>query len=334
MTFYEREFIEIKRENAKMEIIGTMKCSVEQEDVRRYLASRKLKEKLCMGAFGVWIVLVWLLAAFPAVAALFLTNNPNPRLGGGTLALTVIFALIAIIWTLGYVRSASASRQIISQINPDSPEQLRAAAPDAVVWKQNRQWELCHAHDLVPLESALKGHPVFLGSQRPTDDTKRFLRQFEEKKLVEYAASLKQSRAKAAAPASNAPLLVYLDIDRLGGGFYGLAAGQAVARALSADEMEGIAISSGDSAATLAGSANEYVIGLSGEASHLDRIEARLRSDAALGELLSRPGIRRSNANEPLVADGMVREGELINPPGHGTSFCAAGFKDIWKKQK
>ena len=173
-----------------------------------------------------------------------------------------------------------------------------------------------------------------MGSQRPADATTRSLRQFEEKKLVEYAASLKQSRAKAAAPASNAPLLVYLDIDRLGGGFYGLAAGQAVARALSADEMEGISISSGDSAATLAGSANEYVIGLSGEASHLDRIEARLRSDAALGELLSRPGIRRSNANEPLVADGMVREGELINPPGHGTSFCAAGFKDIWKKQK
>lgn len=287
-----------------------------------------------MGAFGVLTVLVWLLAALPAVAALFLTNNPNPRLGGGTLALTVIFALIAIICTLGYVRIASASRQTISQTNPDSPEQLRAAAPDAVVWKQNRQWELCHAHDLVPLESALQGHPVFLGSQRPADATTRSLRQFEEKKLVEYAASLKQSRAKAAAPASNAPLLVYLDIDRLGGGFYGLAAGQAVARALSADEMEGIAISSGDSAATLAGSANEYVIGLSGEASHLDRIEARLRSDAALGELLSRPGIRRSNANEPLVADGMVREGELINPPGHGTSFCAAGFKDIWKKQK
>ena len=334
MAFYEQEFIEIKREKAKMEIIGTMKCSVEQEDVRRYLASRKPKEKCRMSAFGALTALVWLLAALPAVAALFLTNNPNPRLGGGTLALTVIFALIAIACTVGYFSIASASRQTITQTNPDSPAQLRAAAPDAVVWKQNRQWELCHAHDLVPLESALQGHPVFLGSQRPTDTTTRSLRQLEEKRLVEYAAALKQNRVKAAAPASDGPLLVYLDIDRLGGGFYGLAAGQAVARVLSAADLEGVAISSGDSAATLAGSANEYVIGLSGEASRLDRIEARLRSDAALGELLSRPGIRRSNANEPLVADGMVREGELINPPGHGTSFCAAGFKDIWKKQK
>ena len=55
---YEQEFIEIKREKAKMEIIGTMKCSVEQEDVRRYLASRKPKEKRRMGAFGVLTVLV------------------------------------------------------------------------------------------------------------------------------------------------------------------------------------------------------------------------------------------------------------------------------------
>lgn len=184
MAFYEREFIEIKREKAKMEIIGTMKCSVEQADVQRYLASWKPKMKRRMVAFGALTVLVWLLAALPVVAALFLTNNPNPRLGSGALALTVIYALIAIICTVCYVRIASASRQTIAQTNPDSPEQLRAVAPDAVVWKQNRQWELCHAHDLVPLESALQGRPVFLGSQRPTDATTRSLRQFEEKKLL------------------------------------------------------------------------------------------------------------------------------------------------------
>ncbi len=333
MAFYEREFIEIKRQNVNMEIVGTLKCSVEREDVRKYILSRIAKEKRAMAIGGVLAIITWLLAAVPVVGELFLTNNPNPHLGGGTLALTVIFALIAIACTVIFVRGLSASKRIIAGTNPDSPEQLRAAAPDAVVWKQNKQWELCHIHDLVPLESALQGRPVFLGSQRPTDTTTRSLRQFEEKKLVEYAASLAQSRAEAAAPASNAPLLVYLDIDRLGGGSYGLVAGQAVARVLSAAEMEGIAISSGDSAATLAGSANEYVIGLSGETSRLDRIEAMLRSDTSLGELLSRTGICRGNSNEPLVADGMVREGELINPPGHSTSFCAAGFKDVWKKE-
>ena len=174
MAFYEQEFIEIKREKAKMEIIGTMKCSVEQEDVQRYLASRKPKEKRRMGAFGVLTVLVWLLAALPAVAALFLTNAPNPRLGGGTLALTVIFALIAIICTMCYVRIASASRQTIAQTNPDSPEQLRAAAPDAVVWKQNRQWEICHAvkpmsHVFLRSLEPPVANPEALGALRAAD---------------------------------------------------------------------------------------------------------------------------------------------------------------------
>ena len=333
MAFYEQEFIEIKRNNAKMEIVGTMKCSVERGDVRKYIRSRMAKEKRAIVIGGALAVITWLLAALPVVGELFLTNNPNPRLGGGTLALTAIFALIAIVCTVVFVRSLSASKRIIAGTNPDAPDQLLAVAPDAVVWKQNKQWELCHAHDLVPLESALQGRPVFLGSQRPADATGRSLRQFEERQLIEYAATLKQNRTKVAATDSDAPLLVYLDIDKLGGGLYGLAAGQAVARVLSAADMEGIAISSGDSNATLAGSANEYIIGLSGEAFRLDRIETVLRANAALKDLLSRTGIRRGNSSEPLVADGVVREGELINPPGHGTSFCAAGFKEIWKKQ-
>ena len=124
MAFYEQEFIEIKREKAKMEIIGTMKCSVEQEDVRRYLASRKPKEKCRMSAFGALTALVWLLAALPAVAALFLTNNPNPRLGGGTLALTVIFALIAIICTVCYVRIFSATEGFFA-LNTRQPLECR-----------------------------------------------------------------------------------------------------------------------------------------------------------------------------------------------------------------
>ena len=333
MAFFEREFIEIKRERAKMEIVGTMKCQVERADVRSYLLSRIAKEKRSMIAGVVLSVVTWLLAAIPIVGELFLTNAPDPHLGAGTLVLTAIFALIAAVCTVLSAMSIPASKQIIARTDPDSPEQQLAAAPDAVIWKQNKQWELCHAHDLVPLESALQGRPVFPGSQRPTDATTRSLRQFEEKKLVEYAAALMQSRSKAASPAQDAPLLIYLDIDRLGGGFYGLAAGQAVARAISAADLEGIAVSSGDSAATLAGSANEYVIGLSGEASRLDRIEAALRSDAALGDLLSHTGICRSRSDEPLVADGVVRDGVLVDPPGHGSSFCANGFRGIWQKR-
>ena len=89
MAFYEREFIEIKRQNVNMEIVGTLKCSVEREDVRKYILSRIAKEKRAMAIGGVLAIITWLLAAVPVVGELFLTNNPNPHLGGGTLALTV-----------------------------------------------------------------------------------------------------------------------------------------------------------------------------------------------------------------------------------------------------
>ena len=331
MAFYEREFIEISRSNARMEIVGLMKCTVEQEDVRKYILARVAKEKRAMFIGGLLAVLLWVLAAIPVVGELFLTSSPDPHLGGGTLVLTVVFALFAIVATVVFLCSLPASKRIIASADPDAPDQLQAAAPDAVVWKQSRQWELCHAHDLVPLESALQGHPVFLGSQRPTDATARALRQNEEKKLVEYAAALTESRDRATVPGPDL-LLIYLDIDRLDSSVYGFAAGQALARVLSAEDMEGVAISSGDSAATLAGSANEYVIGLSGDASRLDRIEAMLCSDTALEKLLSPAGICRGGSGEPLVADGVVRNGELIHPAGQSTSFCAAGLNEVWKK--
>ena len=148
---------------------------------------------------------------------------------------------------------------------------------------------------------------------------------------MEYAAALTESRDRATVPGPDL-LLIYLDIDRLDSSVYGFAAGQALARVLSAEDMEGVAISSGDSAATLAGSANEYVIGLSGDASRLDRIEAMLCSDTALEKILSHAGICRGGSGEPLVADGVVRNGELIHPAGQSTSFCAAGLNEVWKK--
>lgn len=143
---------------------------------------------------------------------------------------------------------------------------------------------------------------------------------------------LAQQKQPAPATGASGKLLVYLDIDKLGGGVYGLSAGQAVARAVPAAMLEGMRISSGDSNATLQGSANEYVVGLEGDGSALDAVEARLRGDADLAGFLSASGIRRGPSDEHLVEDGNVRNGELVSPPGHSTSFCGAGLREIWKK--
>ena len=52
MAFYEREFIEIKRDNYKMKIVGPLKCSVEQEDVRQYIMACVRKEKIAIEYTG------------------------------------------------------------------------------------------------------------------------------------------------------------------------------------------------------------------------------------------------------------------------------------------
>ena len=156
--------------------------------------------------------------------------------------------------------------------------------------------------------------------------------------LFDFMKKKKAAPAKPAAPRATGPLLVYMDIEKLGGGAYGLSAGQAVARAVPASMMEGMTVFSGDSNATLYGSANEYVIciaslmGMNGPDPAIDAVEDRLRADAALAAVLSPSGIVRGQRNEPLVSDGTVQGGTLVNPPGHGTSFCGAGFKDAWKK--
>ena len=128
------------------------------------------------------------------------------------------------------------------------------------------------------------------------------------------------------------PLLVYFDIDRLGGGAYGLEAGRAIGRILPASIMENVQIFSGDSAASLSGGAGEYVVCMNGSDETISAAESRLRADPDLGRLLSSSGIRRGQTKEPLVQDGTVRGGKLAIPEGKSESFCAAGIRKEWEK--
>lgn len=318
MAFFEREFIEIKREKYKMEIAGLLKCSVEQEDVRQYIKARAKKEKISVIAGLIGVIVMWFFTALPILMALVWTNDPNPHIGPGTAALAAAFGLAAAWCTFCFMKTLPGAKLLIAA-DPDSPGRLIADAPDAAIWKQKKQWEMCYSHDLVLLESAVKGQPVFLEDgplpvaknrmlvmKRMTPD-QRSLREREEIQLVKYAASLMKARTQ-----TSEPLMVYLDIDKLDSGIYGRAAGQLLGRVLPASELEGIAVFSGDSAAALNGSANEYVVGFAGDGSRLDRIEVLLRTDKTLAGVLSGTGIRRGGAQEPLAADGTVRSSASI----------------------
>ena len=76
---------------------------------------------------------------------------------------------------------------------------------------------------------------------------------------------------------------------------------------------------------------SEYVVCFPGNTVSLNGIEEKLNKNAELLNLLSKNGTRHAACNEPLVADGLVRDGKLINPPGQSTSFCAARFREVWK---
>ena len=153
----------------------------------------------------------------------------------------------------------------------------------------------------------------------------------KKNKKQEPPKPVQSKPAPASSPSGSrgsGPLLVYLDIDKLGGGAYGFAAGEAIAKVFPAAKAEGISVSSGDSNATLRGSANEYVVALKGNDSQLNEAEDMLRADEELTGLLSRTGIRRGFSSEPLCSDGWVKGGLLVG----ADSFCTAGFNKVWKK--
>ncbi len=148
----------------------------------------------------------------------------------------------------------------------------------------------------------------------------------------DYEANVTEQMISDLVNQKDTSLLVYFDIDQLGGGVYGLTAGRAIGKAIPPSMMEGMEISSGDSSATLNGSANEYVICMSGSAESITAIKEKLNSEPEIKNLLSSSGISQTVSKEQLVQDGTVKNGEFIIPDGKSASFCAAGFRDAWKK--
>ena len=339
MAFFERDYIEIKRENISMSIVGTRREGIEQDEVVRFMRKQNARKKRAPLMWALMLVFMWALAAAPVV--LDVLFGYRHRAGSFTIGSTVFLSLMAIYCTvMTFVKGGFIREQ---PVDVDSAEAQRANAGDALDRKLKKKYELCQAHDMISMDSALAGRPVFIGSfQRPLSDVERmnesalvtkYAKQCAQAQMDALSAALAGVVRQSAAPGSADALLVYLDIDKLDSGMYGMAAGEAVAKAVPAELLEGMRLSSGDSNATLRGSANEYVIGIQGPEPALGEVEARLRADGGLKALLSASGIRRG-AGEPLVADGTVQGGALVNPPGHSTSFCGAGLRGVWEKQK
>ena len=128
-------------------------------------------------------------------------------------------------------------------------------------------------------------------------------------------------------------LLVRFSIDKLNdlSGSYGYQSGKLIGMAVPADLLEGMTISDGDSAATLSG--QEYVCLVSIASDDIsvlrNKIEPLIRKSTGIIENGANPVTQIvSSTGEPLVIDGVVRNGKIVGSGG----WCANGFMAAWKE--
>ncbi|MFV0400027.1 MAG: hypothetical protein ACK5LX_05330 [Oscillospiraceae bacterium] len=131
-------------------------------------------------------------------------------------------------------------------------------------------------------------------------------------------------------------LLVRFSIDALNkcSGSYGFQSGKLIGQAVPSSLLEGMTISDGDSAATLGG--REYVCvvsisTLSNRSMLKEKIEPLILANEEIRACGAIPLTQIvGSTSEPLVVDGVVRNGDIQGPGG----WCASGFMSAWKEQQ
>ena len=128
-------------------------------------------------------------------------------------------------------------------------------------------------------------------------------------------------------------LLVRFSIDKLNelSGSYGFQSGRLIGQAVPAALLEGMTIRDGDSAATLAG--REYVCLVSIASDDISvlkqKIEPLLQASEEIRENGALPVTQVvGSTREPLVVDGVVRNGRIEGAGG----WCASGMMSAWKE--
>jgi hypothetical protein len=108
---------------------------------------------------------------------------------------------------------------------------------------------------------------------------------------------------------------VVFDIDELGSGLYGYAAYKVLFSALNTQELDGCALSDGDTRRTLSGLENHYCIALELDTDKIMLVSDALRNSGAQGLLPVSSRVLDDNtvSREPLVPAGYISLGELVD---------------------
>ena len=206
MAFFERDYIEIKRENISMSVVGTRREGIEQDEVVKYIRKRNARVRRAPILNGLMIVIMWALAASPIVLEILFSYNHRPD--SFSIGCAVFFSLMAIFSTVViFVKGGLIRGELF---DPDSPEAQQAIAGEALDRKLKKKYELCQIHDMISMDSALAGHPVFIGSfQRPPSDVQRinesafvtkYAKQYAQAQMDALSAALAGAARQTAAP--------------------------------------------------------------------------------------------------------------------------------------
>ncbi len=128
-------------------------------------------------------------------------------------------------------------------------------------------------------------------------------------------------------------LLVRFSIDKLNNlrGSYGFQSGYLIGKAVPPALLEGMAISDGDSAATLAGSEYVCVVSIASINGAIlrDKIEPLIQASPEVRDNGAFPLTQVVNSTrEPLVLNGIVRNGKIEGQGG----WCARGLLTAWQE--
>lgn len=130
-------------------------------------------------------------------------------------------------------------------------------------------------------------------------------------------------------------LLVRFSIEKLNNlsGSYGFQSGKLVGQAVPAALLEGMTISDGDSAATLAGREYVCVVSIASDDTSIltEKVKPLLQASEEIRENGADPLIQIvGSTREPLVTDGVVRNGKVEGSGG----WCANGLMSAWKESE
>ena len=155
MAYFERDYIEITREHSIMKVVGIRHEGLEEPDLEKYL--RALKRDTALKSIPAFILALLMAGCIYAVYMLLTQTDMS-------IALSIIMGVVCLAGLIFCLKGGIGLLRDSHRINPEDKLLQQSSVAQALDWKLKTEHQLCEMHDMVSVESAAKGFPVFIGS--------------------------------------------------------------------------------------------------------------------------------------------------------------------------